>query len=61
MRTNKMKKYKIMDWAGNDKSNYYGTFNSFDDAWGALYAEFESLDEKDFDAQMSEFYVDEII
>lgn len=51
--------YVIEDWAGNDKSNYYGTFESFEDAWGALYEEFNHLSETDFDEQMNEFYVEE--
>ena len=55
-----MKTYKIFDWAGNDKTEYYGTFEHFEDAWGRLYAEFEGLSEVDFDEQMGEFYVEEI-
>lgn len=50
-------KFYIQDWAGNDKSDYYGEFNSFEDAWGALYAEFSHLSDADYDAQLSEFYV----
>ena len=52
-----MKTYKIFDWAGNDKTEYYGTFEHFEDAWGRLYAEFDGLSEVDFDEQMSEFEV----
>lgn len=52
-----MTQYKIIDWAGNDKTPYYGTFETFEDAWGALYEEFDSLPEDEFDAQMGEFYV----
>lgn len=50
--------FKIFDWAGNDKSDYYGTFKTFEDAWGALYEEFSSLSEDDFNEQMSEFVVE---
>ena len=55
-----MTKFRIYDWAGNDKSGYYGEFKTFEDAWGAIYDEFRHLSEKDFDEQMSEFYVIEI-
>ena len=51
-------KYIIKDWAGNDKSNYYGTFDTFEDAWGALYAEFDHLSESEFNETMGEFYVE---
>ena len=54
-----MKTYKIFDWAGNDKSDYYGTFEHFEYAWGRLYEEFDHLSEVDFNEQMDEFYVDE--
>jgi len=53
-------RYKIIDWAGNDKTAYYGLFDSFDNAWDALYQEFEHLEDKDFDEQMSEFEVVEL-
>ena len=55
-----MTKYRIVDWAGNDKSSYYGTFKTFDDAWSALYTEFGHLSEDDFNDQMSEFEVEKI-
>jgi len=51
------KYFKIYDWAGNDKTPYYGTFESFEDAWGRLYEEFDHLVDQDFDEQMSEFQV----
>jgi hypothetical protein len=52
-----MKTYIILDWAGNDLSAHYGEFESFEDAWGALYEDYALLNEEDFDAQMSEFEV----
>lgn len=52
-----MTKFKIFDWAGNDKTSYYGEFNTFEDAWGALYEEFAHLNEEEFDDLMSEFEV----
>jgi len=55
-----MTKYIIKDWAGNDKTPYYGEFEDFEDAWGALYEEFDHLPEEDFDDMMSEFWVEEI-
>jgi hypothetical protein len=54
------KKYEIVDWAGNDKTAYYGLFDSFEDAWARLYEEFDRLPEKEFDEQMGEFKVIEI-
>lgn len=50
-------KFYIIDWAGNDKTSYYGEFDSFEDAWGRLYEEFQHLEGKDYDDQLSEFYV----
>jgi hypothetical protein len=52
-----MKKYYIQDWAGNDKTDFYGEFNSFEDAWAALHENFNHLDEKSFEDQMGEFEV----
>jgi len=54
-----MKTYKIFDWAGNNLTSYYGVFASFEEAWGALYEEFDGLNEEDFNEQMSEFHVEE--
>lgn len=53
-------RFRIVDWAGNDKSAYYGRFDSFEDAWGALYEEFDDLPEDEFNETMSEFYVEEV-
>ena len=50
-------KYNIIDWIGNDKTPYYGIFETFEDAWARLYVEFDFLNEKEFDDQMSEFEV----
>lgn len=55
-----MKKYAIYDWAGNNKTDYYGTFDSFEDAWDALYTEFSDLDDDAFEEQMGEFFVEAI-
>jgi hypothetical protein len=45
-----MKKFIIKDWAGN-VLDFYGEFDSYDDGWSALYAQFP--DEENFD----DFYV----
>lgn len=50
-------KYRIIDWAGNDLTSYYGTFDSFEDAWGAIYERFEHLSDEDLDEQLGEFEV----
>lgn len=47
--------FKIFDWAGNDKSNYYGTFSTFEDAWEAIYKEFPEDED-----MYQEFYVESI-
>lgn len=64
-------KFIIQDWAGNVLSQnklFYPprspwlhpkTFKYFEDAWGWLYEKFEHLNEKDFNEQMGEFYVEE--
>lgn len=53
-----MKVYRIYDWVGNDKSDYYGTFNSFEEAWSRLCEECSYItDEKEFEEQMGEFYI----
>tara|TARA_R100001086_G_scaffold248358_1_gene185100 strand:- start:3198 stop:3410 length:213 start_codon:yes stop_codon:yes gene_type:complete len=49
-----MGRFKIFDWAGNDKSDYYSTFETFEDAWERLYEEFPEDDEA-----LGEFFVDE--
>lgn len=48
------KLFKIYDWAGNDKTDYYGTFKSFEDAWDRLMEEFPEDEEA-----LGEFYVEE--
>jgi hypothetical protein len=35
-------RYKVFDWAGNDLSDYYGTFSSFEEAWEAIYKRLEN-------------------
>lgn len=54
-----MTHFKIYDWASNDVTNHFGvnSFNTFEDAWGAIYEVFEHLGEKEFDEQMGEFEV----
>lgn len=49
--------YKIYDWAGNDLSQYHGTFKTFEDAWDYILGEMTdnlSLTEEDY----QEYYVD---
>jgi len=53
-------KYYIQDWAGNDLTGYYGTFESFEDAWGAIYENFEHLSDKELEEQLGEFEVTEM-
>lgn len=55
-----MKRFKIYDWAGNDKSDYYGTFASFEDAWDRLYQEFPNDPEDPNELNLGEFYVEEM-
>lgn len=45
-------KFYIQDWAGNDKTDYYGEFNTAEDAWDRLMQEFDD------DAWLDEFYVE---
>lgn len=40
-----MTKYKILDWAGNDKTPYFGEFKTPDDAWDAVYKFIDELPE----------------
>ncbi len=60
--------YKIMDWAGNDLTKHYGTFESFEEAWEAIYQHIneklaeEGINEWEreeaFDAWAGEYHVD---
>lgn len=50
-------KYIIQDWAGNDLSSYYGTFDTFEDAWDAILERFKDLDESELENQLQEFEV----
>lgn len=45
-------KFIVKDWTGNTL-DFYGEFESFEDAWGAVYAQFP--DEENFD----DFYVEQ--
>jgi len=54
-----MRKFIVKDWAGN-VLDFYGESESFEDAWGKIRENFDHLDEKEFDDQMSEFFVDEV-
>lgn len=53
-------KYFIQDWAGNDKTNYYGEFDTFEDAWEAVY-EFvrTNYPESEFEECVGEYFVEE--
>lgn len=51
------KRFYIVDWAGNDKSDYYGEFKSFDAAISRLYSEFEHLSDNEFEARIGEFEI----
>lgn len=53
-----MKKYIVRDWAGNIL-DFYGEFETFEDAWASIYDNFRDLDEKEFDDQMGEFFVEQ--
>ena len=35
-KSSSMKKYLVFDWAGNDLTGFYGEFENFEDAWGAI-------------------------
>ena len=50
-------KYLIQDWAGNDLTSYYGEFDSFEDAWDAIYKRFSDLSDMEFEEQLQEFEV----
>lgn len=52
-------KYGIFDWAGN-RCFSAESFETFEDAWGFLYQRYDALPEKDFDDQMSEYFVEEV-
>jgi hypothetical protein len=54
------KQFIIKDWAGNDKSPYYGTFSSWDDAFDRLVQEFEHLSDENLEEQLNEFFIEEI-
>jgi hypothetical protein len=47
----------IVDWAGNDKTGYYGEFKTFEDAHEALLNEFEDLDDAALEEQLQEFEI----
>ncbi len=36
-------RYYIQDWAGNDKTDFYGEFNTAEDAYEALQLQMEKL------------------
>ena len=54
-----MKHFKIFDWAGNDKTDYYGTFKTYEEAWERLYQEFPNDSEDPNESYLGEFYVEE--
>jgi hypothetical protein len=51
---NKPKQYRVYDWAGNDLTSFYGTFEHFEDAWGAVR---ENIPDEE---SWQEFYVEEV-
>lgn len=65
-----MSKFRIEDWAGNilDYSDVFmrphyavaKEFPTFEEAWNYLYRKFDHLSEKEFDEEMSEYYVEEV-
>lgn len=58
-------KYIIKDWAGNDKSEYFGIFNDYDEAWDAVYEYAYSQlgqdpSDKEFNDFIGEYYIIEV-
>ena len=54
-----MNKFIIKDWTG--KVCFHGkTFDDFEGAWGYVRAQYEDLDEEEFDEQMGEYHVEEV-
>ena len=56
--TNKKQKFIIFDWAGNELTDHYGEFDSFEAAWDAVYDAFGHLDGEEFDEEIGEFHVE---
>lgn len=54
MQKPKAKKYRVYDWAGNDLTSFYGEFEDFEDAWGAIR---ENIPDSSY---WDEFYVEEV-
>ena len=54
--------FKIMDWAGNDLTDFFGLFQDAEDAWGILRerAEEETSNEDEYDAYLGEYYVEKV-
>ena len=54
-------KYKVYDWAGNDLTSFYGVFNGFEEAWGAIRdnCKKHAKNEEDYEEMLGEFYVEE--
>jgi len=54
-----MTKYIILDWAGNRcLSNH--EFDTFEDAWDAIYIKFKHLNDTEFDIELGEYEVVEV-
>lgn len=51
------KQYVVYDWAGN-LIKFYGESDSFEDAWGKVYENFDHLSDEDLEDQLGEFYVE---
>ena len=51
--------YKIFDWAGNDKTEYFGAFSDFQGAWEAIYQHIadQTQDEHEFEELCGEYQV----
>lgn len=53
------REFRIYDWAGNDKSGYYGMFKTEEDAWERLREEFPDDSEDSNESKLGEFHVEE--
>lgn len=53
-------KFRIYDWAGNDLTQWHGTFKTFEDAWDYIFGEMtERLKLTEEDYQEFEVYTKE--
>lgn len=52
--------FKIFDWAGNDLTQWHGTFKTYEDSWDYIFGDMTDklkLTEEDY----QEFYVEEVL